>query len=278
MGILSYPKFKAFIPGTDEPLVGGKLYTYIVGTSYPKAAYQDSACIVPHTNPIILDSNGEAEIHLNGSYKFILKTSADVTIWTIGEVFSYDIQTSGAIPIDTGSGNNFILTMSPPVLAYNQTPIFFKASHTNTGAATLNINGLGAKAIVSPNGAAMLPYDIRAGGIYCVVYDGTSFQLISKVIPPFLYGNSGYQYFDSGLVIQWGHVDTGSSTSGSITFPVTFPNAVFSVMGVDSKTAAGVISVSGASSSTSAVAWYGSNTTNGAAIAPGIWDWIAIGH
>lgn len=65
---------------------GWKLYTYEPGTSTPKAAYQDSAGTTPHANPIVLDARGEAEIWLDGAYKFILKNTADVTKWTSDDV------------------------------------------------------------------------------------------------------------------------------------------------------------------------------------------------
>jgi hypothetical protein len=49
-------------------LVGGKIYTYMLGTTTPKAAYKDVNGNAAHENPIILDSVGSEEIYLNGSY------------------------------------------------------------------------------------------------------------------------------------------------------------------------------------------------------------------
>ena len=72
---------------TDDgvPLSGGKLYTYLSGTTTPATTYTTSAGDVPHTNPIILDSAGRVatgEIWVDGSirYKFVLKDSTDVLI------------------------------------------------------------------------------------------------------------------------------------------------------------------------------------------------------
>ena len=76
------PIFKAF-DNNGDPLVGGKLYTYAAGTSTPKATYEDYGLLTANTNPVVLDSRGEATVFMSGSYKFILKDSADVTIWTI---------------------------------------------------------------------------------------------------------------------------------------------------------------------------------------------------
>jgi len=77
-----YPKFKAFQVGTTIPLSGGKVYTYLPGTTTPATTYQDSAGSVANTNPIILDANGECVIYYDGYLKLILTDSNDVQVWT----------------------------------------------------------------------------------------------------------------------------------------------------------------------------------------------------
>lgn len=79
------PRFQAF-DSAGAPLSGGKLHTKIAGTSTNKPTYSDPGLTTPNTNPVILDSRGEAAIFGSGTYKFILKTSADVTIWTQDDV------------------------------------------------------------------------------------------------------------------------------------------------------------------------------------------------
>ena len=66
--------------------VGYKLYTYEAGTTTPKAVYTDEDCTVAASNPVVFDSRGEATIYYADEYKFILKTDADVTIWTVDNV------------------------------------------------------------------------------------------------------------------------------------------------------------------------------------------------
>lgn len=83
--LLPYPKFRA-LDSNGAPLSGGKVYTYEAGTTTPKATYTDSGAGTPNTNPVILDSQGYADIWLSGSYKIVLKTSADVTIFTTDNV------------------------------------------------------------------------------------------------------------------------------------------------------------------------------------------------
>jgi hypothetical protein len=43
-------------------------------------------------------------------------------------------------------------------------------------------------------------------------------------------GTNGYQIFPSGLIIQWGQFVLPSAGSTSVTFPLTFPNHVWSVV------------------------------------------------
>lgn len=61
------------------PLAGGKLYTYAAGTNTKLATYTDSTGTTPNTNPIILDSNGQADVWLTDvlAYKFVLSPSTD---------------------------------------------------------------------------------------------------------------------------------------------------------------------------------------------------------
>jgi len=57
----------------------------------------------------------------------------------------------------------------------------FVAAGANTGAATLNINSIGAKAITKNGITALSAGDIASGSVAEVVYDGTQFQLISGI-------------------------------------------------------------------------------------------------
>ena len=79
-----------FFDDNGDPLSGGKIYTYAAGTTTPKATYTDYTGGTAHANPIILDAAGRppSEVWLNygDSYKFILKTSADITVGTFDNI------------------------------------------------------------------------------------------------------------------------------------------------------------------------------------------------
>lgn len=78
------PKLQ-FFDLNGDPLVGGKLYTYVTASSTPATTYTDDTGTSSNTNPIILDSRGECDCWLTPGtfYRFILKTSADVQLWTV---------------------------------------------------------------------------------------------------------------------------------------------------------------------------------------------------
>ena len=76
------PKMQ-FFTAAGVPLVGGKLYTYASGTTVPAATYTDSTGVTANTNPVILDSRGEANVWFGPSrYTLVLKDSDDTLIWT----------------------------------------------------------------------------------------------------------------------------------------------------------------------------------------------------
>ena len=86
--IAPQPKLQ-FFDANGDPLVGGKLYSYIAGTTTPQATYTDESGSTTNTNPVILDSRGEASVWFGaGTYKLALKTAADVDVWTVDNIGS----------------------------------------------------------------------------------------------------------------------------------------------------------------------------------------------
>jgi microcystin-dependent protein len=64
------------------PLVGGKVWTYQAGSSTPLETYSDFGGTL-NTNPVILNSRGEARIRLSSrSYKFVVTDADDNEIYT----------------------------------------------------------------------------------------------------------------------------------------------------------------------------------------------------
>jgi hypothetical protein len=68
------------IDDNGDPLVGGQLFTYISGSSTPADTWTDATGSQENTNPVILDSRGEASVWLSDElvYKFILRQPASL--------------------------------------------------------------------------------------------------------------------------------------------------------------------------------------------------------
>jgi len=80
---------------------------------------------------------------------------------------------------DTGSSNAYAIAPAPAVTCYVAGQVFhFKAANNSSGASTLAVSGMAAKAIQIA-GSAVSGASITTGGITSVIYDGTQFQLIS---------------------------------------------------------------------------------------------------
>lgn len=89
--------------------------------------------------------------------------------------------------LTTVSGSDTITAVGAVgMTAYATGQVFsFIAAGNNTGAATLNINSIGAKAITKNGTTALVADDIVLGQVVNVFYDGTRFQLTTKVSPTY---------------------------------------------------------------------------------------------
>lgn len=78
---------------------------------------------------------------------------------------------------ETGAANAYVVTLSPAPGSYaNGLRIVMEigAGNTNTGACTVNVNSLGARAIKLQNGNSPAAGDLAAGDIHTLVYESTS--------------------------------------------------------------------------------------------------------
>ncbi len=171
-----------FIDGNGNPLAGGSVYFYLPGTLTPTNTWQDQGLTTLNANPVVLDANGEAVIW--GAYGFtyrqILKDSLGNTVWD--EVVGMDVNGYAAniqnqsytYGLDTGTANTYAVALSPdPTALVDGMSVTFRALNTNTGASTLNLNGLGAVGITA-NGNALGAGQIVAGGDYDVTYSSAA--------------------------------------------------------------------------------------------------------
>lgn len=118
-----------FFDNNGNPLFGGKIYTYEAGTTTPLATYTSNTGNTAHTNPIILDSGGRVpnggEIWNNYAnlYKFVLKTSAEVTLATYDNVGG-SFNTGSIIANFTGNGSIVAFTLTNAPANENATNVY----------------------------------------------------------------------------------------------------------------------------------------------------------
>ena len=117
-----------------------------------------------------------------------------------------------------GAANAYTLTNSPAMTAATAYAVgqafTFKATFANTGTATLNVDGLGAKTIKKLGGASdLIQNDIITNQMVKVVYDGTNFQIVNP--------SSVLVVYSSG--VSYAQDNSSGSPPSAITLSVTKP-------------------------------------------------------
>jgi len=101
--IATPPKLQ-FFDANGNPLAGGKLYSYAAGTTTPLATYTDYGGGTANSNPVILDSRGEANVWFGtGQYKLKLTDADDVEIYTVDNLNGPDAATLAVLAASSGS-------------------------------------------------------------------------------------------------------------------------------------------------------------------------------
>jgi len=176
-----------WVDNNGNPLYLGTISTYQAGTLTQIATYKDSIGTV-NTNPITLNSRGECSLWLlpNVAYKFIVADVNGNIIATIDNVVNSQLITLFG-GVDTGSVNAYILTFTASFTAYTDgVIIYWIPANTNTGASTININGLGTINLVNPDGSALLAGEVVANQPAQILIKGGVAQLITPATT--LYG------------------------------------------------------------------------------------------
>lgn len=82
---------------------------------------------------------------------------------------------------DSAPTDTYACSFSPAITAYVTGAVYhFRANTANSGAATINFNGLGAKAIRKNRDQDLADNDIKAGQLVSVMYDGADMQMLSQ--------------------------------------------------------------------------------------------------
>lgn len=134
---------------------------------------------VSATSPIVVGDN-DTRVPTQSENDALVGNNIDIAV---GSGNKYVTQTglqknSEKYAADAGASDTYAITLSPVPTSYaTGMQVIFKANTVNTGAATLNVNSLGAKTIVKNVSTTLEDGDIQASQICTVVYDGTNFVL-----------------------------------------------------------------------------------------------------
>lgn len=124
----------------------------------------------------------------------------DGTQWQlIGDVFA----SKWNYALATGAANTYAITVREQ-LGYADIvglPIVFKTNAANTGACTLNLNGLGAKAIKKSDGTDPYSGQLANAALVAVAYDGTNFQLLASA-PLEAVGSAGTTAYPASISVD----------------------------------------------------------------------------
>jgi hypothetical protein len=162
---------------SGQPLANGKVYCYYAGTSTPAPLYTSSDKTSQATNPLILDGYGRSQVWADGRLKFVVKTSADVTLYTLDNLlYGFDDSTVLWGGQSTGAANAQVVSVPATIGAYSTgQQVTFIAGYTNTGATTLQFNALAAASIVKgPTPSSLQAGDLIAGNVYTATYEAYS--------------------------------------------------------------------------------------------------------
>jgi microcystin-dependent protein len=216
------PTAKAqFIDAAGIPLNGGLLYTYAAGTTTPQATYTDSTGATANSNPIVLDSRGEANIWLgSATYKFKLTDANGTEIWTVDNMVAPSTSVSpvlaGNVTISTdNSGTALTITQTGSGAALKV------QDETDPDATPFIITTTGAVGIGTSTPSNAI--DIANGSIQLSSVAGTARTVISADDTDSIFAASGTRNF----TVKTNSVTrlTINATDATSTVPVVLPAA-----------------------------------------------------
>lgn len=105
-----------FFDANGDPLASGTLETYEAGTTTLLATYSDSALTVANPTTITLNSAGRPQVSgtevgvflAARAYRFILKTSAGVTVWTADNIYALQPAASVNLELNGTAGEALV--------------------------------------------------------------------------------------------------------------------------------------------------------------------------
>lgn len=257
--VLSPVPVLSFRDNNGSPAAGYKLFTYSAGTTTKLATYTDSTGGTPNANPILLNYRGEANVWVppNVAYKYVLASPTDTDppanpIWTVDNIVSSQLITLYG-GVDTGIANAYVLNFTANFASYTDgIVIYWIPSHTNTGASTINVNGLGVVNILNPDGTPLYLGELVANQFSAIIFSGGSFKLFAfGFLPKITTQNTNYTFAlsDAQSIVQSNSIGPFTwtiPTNAAVAFPVgTTIDLVNNASTVITLSAAGGVTLTG---------------------------------
>ena len=193
-----------------------------MGTSLNVAAWSTTAA-----------SNNSSDTGLPTVADTMTPTQLDDTLRGImAAVKRYVLDTDGGITAG-GSADALTITTNRVISTGHQAAGFsirFKAGGTNTGAATVAVDGLTAASIKRINGDALSAGDIVSGGIYDLSFDGTNYILMGAGTGSGTYGTLSGSNTWSGANVFTSSVTVGNGSGDVVVIKGTTVNANISAL------------------------------------------------
>lgn len=185
------------VDGDGAPYAGALLYAYVAGSDTPQDTYSDATLATPNENPVEADTDGRfGAIYLDPtkSYKFVLKTSASVEVFTQDNVTSTGtallsvLTKTGDYTVTVGNGEDVMLLVSAALGNVNITLYTavgnsgrkVRAIKTDTTTNTVTITPFGGQTI---NGASTAVLSRQYDAI-ALFSNGTVWFLLYRALSP----------------------------------------------------------------------------------------------
>ena len=228
-----------FVDTGGNPIVNGKIYIGTKGANPKTSAitiYSNRALSSVLANPQTLNSAGRStnKIFIPDVYSFQVDNAAGVQ--QIQDLDAGAGSSGGLIILSSVQGTNTITAVaSPSITSYVDSQLYiFQAANANTGATTINIDNIGAKAVVDSAGA--LSADAIATGrntilIYNAADDNFELQVTIVAAAEVPTGGGDDEIFwENGQTVTTNFTITNNYNAGSFG-PITINNGITVTVG-----------------------------------------------
>jgi hypothetical protein len=244
-----------FCDANGVPLAGGQLFTYVPGTTTPKATWSEATGTALNTNPIVLDAGGRCIMYGDGVYRTILMDAAGNLIF---DQLTSSLVSSAMAPVisapDLATARSLLGVIDPTA----SLAALSAALATETAARVSGDSTESAARIAADNteSAARIAADNAINALIATLPTATGFP--------------------AGIRLQYGNGITDSSGNLTVTFPIAFSAAptVF-VTEQSGPSFSGLASY--AITSTSFQVFSTKSFTTGAGLGPAGFAWLALG-